>query len=118
MSGPATQSSARRRWRRRRCNSCGAVVIWARTESGAPMPLNPEPAAGGNIELFAPPGTVEPIATIVRPDQDPNGARLFEVDVRERWRPHWATCPQSEEWRGRYGAPTRTPQTKQREGGS
>ena len=34
------------------CKSCGARVVWARTfATGAPIPLNPTPIIGGNLEL-------------------------------------------------------------------
>ena len=64
-------------WRRRRCKSCGAVVIWSKTAAG------------------------EPIATVVRPEDDPEGQRLFEVEKRERFRAHWSSCPHAGLWRGR-----------------
>lgn len=33
------------------CGSCGAPIVWFTTAAGRPMPLNPEPAEDGNIEL-------------------------------------------------------------------
>lgn len=34
------------------CRSCGARVLWARTlTTGKAIPLNPEPKAGGNLQL-------------------------------------------------------------------
>jgi hypothetical protein len=33
------------------CSSCGAEIIWAKTESGKAMPLDAAPSASGNLIL-------------------------------------------------------------------
>ena len=35
-----------------KCKSCGARVIWARTQNNKAMPLDYEPCADGNVELL------------------------------------------------------------------
>jgi len=64
------------------CRTCKARIIWAISRSHAPMPLNPEPVAGGNIELVA------GVANVVSSNPD----------VR-RYVSHFATCAQADEHR-------------------
>lgn len=69
------------------CRSCGASIIWATTEHGVGrMPVDVEPVAGGNLELDELAGHTA--VRVVTP----------EPDV-ERYVSHFATCPQSAEWR-------------------
>jgi len=60
------------------CRSCNAPILWARSAKGKrrPMPLDPEPVPGGNVEL------VDGEAWVVKPD--PNVPRYVS---------HFATCP-------------------------
>jgi len=59
------------------CKSCGAAVLWARTfATGAPIPLNPAPQAGGNLELK------DGIARAVKPHP---AVKLYTS--------HFVTCP-------------------------
>ncbi len=66
------------------CRSCGAPIIWAKTEKGKAMPLDAEPAQTGTLWLFA--GVVQ------TGDQPPavNGPTYTS---------HFATCPQAGKWR-------------------
>lgn len=79
-----------------RCNrGCGAPVIWATTPRGKNIPLDPEPVAGGNLELRA------GIAMVVTADPE----------VR-RYRSHFASCPKAGELRAprpRKGRPAPPP---------
>lgn len=62
------------------CKSCGARVIWARTEKGRSMPVDYTPLAdGGNIRLDH--GADAPIAVYVSGPQ--SGPRYVS---------HFATC--------------------------
>lgn len=64
-----------------RCSSCHARILWATTEkSNKPIPLDPEPKVGGNIEIVG-----VSIARFVR-TTEPVGDRLLYVS-------HFATCP-------------------------
>ena len=74
------------------CRSCPAKVIWAVTERDKPMPVDAEPAAGGNLAL----------------ETNHNGRVMSRVvpahlafgrsDLRLS---HFATCPQADQWRRR-----------------
>ncbi len=75
------------------CRSCGAPVIWAFTKKGKRMALDAEPALDGRYELV--------------PDRDDEG-RSIQVAVychqgglfaEGMYKPHWATCPDTQEWR-------------------
>lgn len=72
------------------CRSCGAEIIWTVTERGKRMPVDAEPRPDGNIRL----------------EQSTAGAPLTAVysrasllSMEERHTSHFATCPQSGQWR-------------------
>jgi len=65
------------------CRTCGATIVWSRTENNKNIPLNPEPVEGGNIILEC----NGALARVVKPD----GAR--------RYISHYATCPQAAQHR-------------------
>jgi hypothetical protein len=65
-----------------KCRYCPAEIMWAVTENGIRIPLDPSPSPKGNVMLeFQADGT--PIATVV----DPSKA------VGQFWIAHFATCP-------------------------
>lgn len=73
-----------------RCRGCGADIVWALTEAGRRMPVDLEPAAGGELELYTEhfPGgdPVEPGVQRVRPrppERPPSSPA---------WSSHAATC--------------------------
>lgn len=68
------------------CQSCGAPIHWTRTEHGRPIPV--EPARDGNLVYLD------------GADQVVKYLPLFHVG-RERWRAHFATCPDADAWRKR-----------------
>lgn len=61
--------------------TCGALVIWAKTQSGARMPLNAEPDIHGDVVLCM------GIVYVLRDDQDPQ--------TPGRYQSHWNVCPDS-----------------------
>lgn len=71
-----------------RCDSCSAPIIWAFTERGKKIPLDPDPDPKGNMVLDnnADDGTV--IAVYAK-----------EEDSRARYVSHFATCPDAGMWR-------------------
>ena len=74
-----------------KCKKCPAEIDWCRTEGGQWMPVDPGYNERGNlIELDdrGPQGE-----TIVSP------ATLFNDDPGRRRMPHWATCPNAEEFK-------------------
>lgn len=72
------------------CRSCGAPILWAKTERGKMMPVDPDPSENGNVELV-PRGTG--FLAIVH-GQAPLGAPPLHL-------PHHATCEFADEWRTR-----------------
>jgi len=68
-----------------KCKSCGAEIVWAKTRSGKNMPMDPKPER-----------------LLVQVDREASGTASWPVvEVREVWRPHWATCPDATEHRRR-----------------
>lgn len=67
------------------CRNCSAVIVWAKTEAGKRMPLDAEPVADGNLVLLG------GIARAATAEEKKAGWKLY--------RPHWASCPQSDLWR-------------------
>lgn len=90
-----------------RCTSCGRPIVWALTETGRKMPVDPEPAP----------------AALIPEAREGNVVLWFEVDQQGRavgqqhvsyateeqmrdakvplWRSHFATCPHASRWRTR-----------------
>lgn len=89
----------------RACESCGARVWWAVVEgSGERMPVDWEPVAGGNVApVSRDPVIVRVLSTAAAAGPALPGLAAPEpaplIDQR-RWVPHWATCPQAQQWRG------------------
>lgn len=74
------------------CRSCGQPIIWTVTIRGKRMPVDAEPDVQGNIMLEQSTAGAPPTAVYSK-------ASLLSVD--ERHTSHFATCPQSDEWRRR-----------------
>jgi len=69
-----------------RCRSCGALILWARTEAGRRIPLDAYPHPVGNLVL------------------DVRAGRVRVADLRTddvRYLSHFATCPHASEHRKR-----------------
>lgn len=66
-----------------RCRSCGAEIVWVLTQKGHRMPIDPEPAPGGDIVVD------DGIASVV------GGADLVDAvfEGRALYLAHFATCP-------------------------
>lgn len=88
-----------------RCKSCGAPIEWARTKAGKSMPVDNDPAPDGTIELVDLPGK-PPLAIVHGQPTDEYG----EV----RYRTHFATCPQANDWRTDPKPPPPPPQQPHR----
>lgn len=75
-----------------KCRSCGASIYWAYTVDGNRMPVDADPVDEGNVIMAVNRRTGELRARVVSPDEHvPNG--------RNRYTPHFATCPDAEGWR-------------------
>lgn len=69
------------------CRSCGAPIRWERTSSGKRIPLDADPARGGNVDVVWIGG--ERVAVVLGPAD----AAAAEVDGHVLYRAHFATCP-------------------------
>lgn len=79
------------------CRSCGAPIVWTRTEAGKAMPVDREPAVNGNLFIDAKGhswGDSRPQAhsRVVAADEEPERARYLS---------HFVTCPNSKQHRSR-----------------
>lgn len=72
------------------CRSCGAPVYWARTASGAIMPVDAAPSPEGTVLLFVTARGEVTGLTLKKGDPIPEAPRR---------KSHFATCPQSAEHR-------------------
>lgn len=70
--------------------TCGALILWAKTAKGRPIPLNATPDPKGNIELR------DGVARFVK--ADPN-ADLSLLDPPTRYTTHFVNCPHAAEHR-------------------
>jgi hypothetical protein len=73
------------------CRSCGAPIIWAKTQGGKNIPLDAEPGMNGNILLS------NGIAIYCDPI-DPDFYDGLSGE-NQRYVSHFATCPNAEKHR-------------------
>lgn len=75
------------------CRSCHASVLWAVTEAGKRIPLDPTPITGGNVILTGEqdPETGSPIVRVVGSTME-----LGEDPARARYVSHFVTCPNAD----------------------
>lgn len=88
-----------RTFKRSRCRSCSAPIIWARAEaSDRWMPMDAEPVnntAKGTVFVLM--GWDDPpVATRF----DPNASDDPLAPIRDRYVSHFATCPNANDHRG------------------
>lgn len=76
-------------WRRGTCGSCRQPVIWAFTEAGNRMPVDPIPAERGTIALSG----HMPRATVMSKRGREPGQKLYVV--------HFDECPAADKHRGK-----------------
>jgi hypothetical protein len=74
------------------CRSCRAPILWAQTERGRRIPLDPEPYTGDDSRgLF-----------VIRHDDDCVWVLATTPDAfpgEPHYRSHFVTCPQAGAWR-------------------
>ncbi|MCA9676771.1 MAG: hypothetical protein KC464_17185 [Myxococcales bacterium] len=70
-----------------RCRSerCRAPILWARTAAGEPMPVDVDPSPDGELDLVD--GRVYPYGLEAA------------AAKRPRYRAHWASCPDADDFR-------------------
>lgn len=70
-----------------RCRTCEQEIVWALTELGKPIPIDPNPRADGNITLHALGGAHQQIAHVLAADEVASGPTYVS---------HFVTCPDAE----------------------
>jgi len=77
-----------------RCGSCRAEIRWVTTQNHAHMPIDPDPTPDGNVIPIPQGEDVEPLARVLRKDEEPPpGTKRFTT--------HWETCPTAAKHRRR-----------------
>lgn len=76
-----------------RCRRCNAPLLWAETEKGRPIPIDPEPHADGDIHLYPTGGKHR--AVVIRESM----RGFFRDEGDPLYRSHFATCPYAGEFR-------------------
>jgi hypothetical protein len=71
------------------CRSCGAEIVWATTDYGKKMPLDPEPNLRGTVWFDG-----EHAHVLNRVE-----LKTAQGEHESLWIPHMATCPERKEWR-------------------
>jgi hypothetical protein len=74
------------------CRTCGAPILWAKTERGKNIPLDPEPREDGNLAVASVPG-----GFLARSITSSAPALLTGLP---RHVSHFVTCPQAAQHRG------------------
>ena len=80
------------------CRSCGAPVLWVKTEARKAIPLDPEPVEGGNIIVSVGPGRQETAHT-ERAEETAARRACPIPEGRTAFLSHFATCPDHKKWR-------------------
>lgn len=87
-------------WPTEQCRTCHAPIIWTTTDRGRPMPVDAQPARGGNVALRwaadAPPDA--------RPDAPPAVLSSVVKPALAYGRTdlhlsHFVKCPHADRWR-------------------
>lgn len=73
------------------CQSCGAPVIWAVTVRARTMPVDAQPAKGGNVQLEDRGDGATPLARILSVSK--------QFGVKDLRMSHFVSCPQAAQWR-------------------
>ncbi len=81
------------------CRSCGAPIVWARTNSGKAMPVDAEPVEDGNVVLRT--GPDQSVTAYVLSKRDAEGIQLDMYVSRDLYVSHFTTCPTANTWRRR-----------------
>jgi len=82
-----------------KCKKCPAEIRFFRTSGGGWMPVDAEPNPEGSLVIVSEfvdtddHGTTRKIPVVDLPG-------LFTPADADRWMPHWATCPEADEFRG------------------
>ena len=72
------------------CRKCPGKIIFCKTAAGKWMPIDEEPNADGNLFMDGKDAEGYQLVAVVD---------LFTPADADRYMPHWATCPEAEEFR-------------------
>jgi hypothetical protein len=80
------------------CSSCGARIVWARTDNGKAIPLERCAAGSGTVAIQLPllPGGTAIVVSL-------------QASTPSSYRRHIETCPAASEWRQRWRNRERKP---------
>lgn len=78
-----------------RCRSCAAPMFWAETSNGKRIPLDQQPVHDGNMRILLRPGLI-PLAFSLK---ELEGFAYTDKVSPGAYVSHFATCPQSKQWR-------------------
>ncbi len=76
------------------CRSCKAPIVWAKTEAGKLMPLDPMPVVTGTVALLQ--GS-ERRARVLPADE----LEAARAEGKTLFVTHWSTCPDSKDWKAK-----------------
>ncbi len=79
-----------------KCRSCGAPILWAETEKGKNIPIDPTPVQDGNLVLILRKSGLPPITMF---------ADRLDGKGLPRYKSHFATCPNAGSHRKKSGGP-------------
>lgn len=81
------------------CRSCRAPIWWGRTITGKLIPVDENPVDGGNLIMTGRRVTDRTGRGTVPQVRVETTAPLFDDDDGTRYISHFATCPNSDDWR-------------------
>lgn len=89
-----------------RCRSCEATIMWAKTTKGKAIAVDADDDAGWEQPVVDEAGTLRPTGRSTQGRYGPVSiveavaSGVFELgDTKPRWRPHFSTCPDANDWR-------------------
>lgn len=81
-----------------KCRGCGADIEWVKTRTGKNMPVDAIPNP-----LWAPCLGTTMVIRVHGKNAEVITVPIDGSVVVEAWRPHWATCPKSDDFRKKKG---------------
>lgn len=78
------------------CKSCKALIVWAKSANGKPMPMDVTPDEQGEFYLFRRPDCIEAVHQRERSTRAESARQRGD----KRYTCHFATCPNAADHRG------------------
>lgn len=93
-----------------RCDSCGAEIFFAiNTTTSRRMPIDAQPNPNGNVTIDGDPRSVTDRLDLAATVLAGFDLELARTAGDELYMPHFATCPDADEWKGTTRADRRWP---------